>query len=215
MNNEEPELDENPIIYGNHDILAWNDIPLDGSRFYITEREVDADGAIRGHDSIGYVIAHDEDSITVEMDYTRRYYKPQNGPEHYDDWEYAAEGEPSGNSFELMDLPQITIEREELESTNVGRTYFIGIYAHDYKQEAEPEVEVANNMNMPLMQALIASAPDPNILLRRTNGPGLTISIARSRRRQRRRRRTAHQSRMRRQPQTRRRGQQTRRRRRI
>lgn len=214
MNNEGPELDENPIIYGNHDRLAWDDIPLDGSRFYITEREVEADGTIRGHDSIGYVIAHDEDSITVEFDYTRRYYKAPDGPEHYDDWEYAAEGEPSGNSFELMDLPRITIEREELESTIVGRTYFIGIYAHDYKQEEEAEVEVANNMNMPFMEALIASAPDPNILLRRTNGPGLTVSVARSRR-QRRHRRTAHQSRMRRRPGTRRRGQQTRRRRRA
>ncbi len=197
-NNEVPELNNNPIKEGHH-ILSWDDIPLDGSRFYIVERdyifgqEADVDGTIRGSDSIGYVTAHTEDSITVVCDWSRNYYKSPDGFEHYSEWEYNAEGIPSGNSFELSDLPKMRIKKEAIDNLGLGPNHFIALYEHEQRQEANNvatySVAANNNMNMPLMQGLIASAPDPNILIRRTNGPGLTVSVARSRRRRRHKKR--------------------------
>ncbi len=202
-NNEVPELNNNPIKEGHH-ILSWEDIPLDGSRFYIVERDqifgqgADADGTIRGYDSLGYVTAHTEDSITVEYDWSRRYYKHPDGNEIYFDWEYNAEGDQGANGLVLMNLPTITITKEEIDNLGSGPNHFIALYEHEHRPVANNVVTYSvatnnvaanNNMNMPLMQGLIASAPDPNILIRRTNGPGLTVSVARSRRRRRQKKR--------------------------
>jgi hypothetical protein len=197
MNNDEvPELDDNPIM-GGHAILSWDDIPLDGSRFYIVERDqifgqgADADGTIRGYDSLGYVTAHTEDSITVEYDWSRRYYKHPDGNEIYFDWEYNAEGDQGANGLELMDLPTMTITKEEIDNVGSGPNHFLALFEHEQLPlpQAANAAAANNNMNMPLMQGLIASAPDPNILIRRSNGPGLTVSVARSRRRRRQKKR--------------------------
>jgi hypothetical protein len=200
MNNDEvPELDEGQIDKG-HYALVWDDIPLDGSRFYIVERDEKEDGTIMGTDSIGYITAYTENTITVEYDWSRNFSRLPNGFEHYSEWEYNAEGEPSGNNFELTDLPKRRIKKETIDNLGSSPKHFITLFEHEYKAEVAQNNVVqnnvaANNMNMPLIRGLIASAPDPNILIRRTNGPGLTVKVARSRRRRRQKKRRQRKTR--------------------